>query len=349
MAVFNDVYKSANNGGNWTVAKENLFDVNFRSMISKDNKLFASGGYSVFSSIDKGTTWTQSANGLPTVNFNCVLGSNATTLFGFIGNQVYSSTNNGGQWNLINSTDFTGWQVSDVITKGVKMYAYTNKGIFSGIYGFFYSDNNGLSWTQTTLPTNVSSSVTGMISRDTSIFLANGFGVHESSDNGLTWTLRYNASKPVVITQNDKAIFLGINEGYLFSTNNGRTWQDASANLIGNSASSLTISGNYIIANTANGVYRRLISELVRVGTKEENALDFTCTVSPNPVANQLTINCSEALIGKKCVIKNVLGETMQSAVLANYATEINVHNFANGIYFLQLIGVNKTIKFVKN
>jgi Secretion system C-terminal sorting domain len=89
------------------------------------------------------------------------------------------------------------------------------------------------------------------------------------------------------------------------------------------------------------------LAELITVGTKENQAI-LNCAISPNPVSNALIVNCSNELVGKKYTILNVLGEAISTDFLTNNATQIDVNQLANGLYFFNVNGTCKTLKFVK-
>jgi hypothetical protein len=91
------------------------------------------------------------------------------------------------------------------------------------------------------------------------------------------------------------------------------------------------------------------INALTAVDTEGSlSATDLTCQISPNPVSNTLIINGSDALVGKKIVIKNILGESFLTNTLTGNTTELPVYSLPKGIYFLQIMGTEKTLKFVK-
>jgi hypothetical protein len=113
------------------------------------------------------------------------------------------------------------------------------------------------------------------------------------------------------------------------------------------------ITGSYTneINNIKNWLNARLIwldGQINTFTAIEQNEADITYMLSPNPVANTLTINCSDALIGKSFEITNILSESFLTHTITDNATELSVHSLPKGIYFLHLVGTSKTIKFVK-
>jgi hypothetical protein len=145
----------------------------------------------------------------------------------------------------------------------------------------------------------------------------------------------------------DKYLFTGTEKGVYISVNNGSNWRAINEGIENvTEINDLGISGNYLLASTDKGVFRRSISDFATLGIKE-NA-DMNCSISPNPMSNQLTINCANELIGQQYAIQNILGETIFTNTLTNNNTVVSLNNAPNGVYFLHIIGTSKTIKFVK-
>lgn len=70
----------------------------------------------------------------------------------------------------------------------------------------------------------------------------------------------------------------------------------------------------------------------------------------PNPVSDKLTLINSTNSIGSKVTIYSILGQELESKILDEKETYIDVSNYKNGIYIVQLNGLNgiKTYKFIK-
>ncbi len=102
------VYRSTDNGGNWTAISENVNSTSaVRELaISQSNPevMFATSSSRVFRSIDGGATWTNVTVGLPNKTLSSVYihpdSSNIAfiTFLGFGGSKVYKTTNNGANW-----------------------------------------------------------------------------------------------------------------------------------------------------------------------------------------------------------------------------------------------------------
>jgi Secretion system C-terminal sorting domain len=92
------------------------------------------------------------------------------------------------------------------------------------------------------------------------------------------------------------------------------------------------------------------------VGITEPTPLDIAFEIYPNPTANQLTLEFQLTTITNTSIeIKNTLGQTMKTIdtknlVIGKNTMNININEFAAGIYFLQLKAGNTlyTKKIIK-
>jgi hypothetical protein len=78
------------------------------------------------------------------------------------------------------------------------------------------------------------------------------------------------------------------------------------------------------------------------------NETDFM--VFPNPVTDQLNLIISENQIGNRATIYSILGKELNSKILNNKQTIIDVSAFPQGMYFIQIVSGNekKNYKFIK-
>jgi photosystem II stability/assembly factor-like uncharacterized protein len=307
-----DVFKTIDNGASWT--NVSFSQIGFNTIGATANngaKIFAGTGNNLYFSTDKGVTWTESS-GLPNGYVNTVAANGSTIVVGFF-NRTYISTDNGVTWKNKN-TGIRELEVYSMSTDGANTYA-------TSFFDVFLSTNNGAN------------------------------GIKKSVDDGATWTninLGFtNVTVTGIVINGTTLIASTYGRGVFYSEDNGNNWRPANQGLTNYYIQKLNVNGNYLLAGTTTEVFRRPLNEFIFVGTKE-NSDNLNCTISPNPVSNTLTINCSNALINKNYAIRNVLGQTIKTDVLTDNATTLNVLNLANGIYFLHIFGTNKTIKFVK-
>jgi photosystem II stability/assembly factor-like uncharacterized protein len=352
------IYTSADEGANWTQINNAFQSINIASLAMVGNTAFTSALGKVYSTTNNGTTWAESSTGLTglggggiTILPSFILLSNGSNLYAG-GYGVFSSTNNGTLWTKgINSIQY--WSITALASNGSTIYAAgydplgdtTTQGNVR--FGVFSSTDNGGTWNQI-LTTDYS--IICLSANGRNIYAGTDNGLFLSQNNGNSWTeVNIGVTSPFInsIATKDNTVFVASDRIY-YSTNNGQNWRPASEGLpTRTGVSKLVVSGNYLFAGANIGIFRRPLNEFISVGIKNNND-ELSYSIFPNPVSNTLIINCSEALIGKNYSIKNILGETIQAAILSNNSTQLNVQNFANGIYFLNLIGTNKTVKFVK-
>ena len=70
----------------------------------------------------------------------------------------------------------------------------------------------------------------------------------------------------------------------------------------------------------------------------------------PNPVTDQLIIKNTENTIGSTIKVYSILGQELKSFVLDTTETILDVSNYQNGIYFVQIntnLGI-QNYKFIK-
>ncbi len=166
----------------------------------------------VYKSLDNGVTWTPVNKGLPTLadtNTNvtslAVLGNN---LFAGTGHGVYLSTDYGDSWTKVNN-GLTGKLVYALAVKGNEIFAGTfNQGVFR-------SNNNGTSWTHTSLNMDV----TALTVVDTNLFVGTwSQGIYRLVNQDSTWL-------PVGLP-NAYVTSFASNNGYLYAaTNNNSVWR----------------------------------------------------------------------------------------------------------------------------
>jgi photosystem II stability/assembly factor-like uncharacterized protein len=341
-----NIFVSTNNAANWmpvTIAPD-IFSM--RCLAFSGSTALTIANLQLYSSSNSGSTWSVNSN-LGPVRSLAISGS---TFFAVDSYGILVSTNSGRSWTAANN-GFDNWLIQRVVADGANAYAFGNLSENNIIVsnGIFLSKNNGSSWQRIMINSNAISAVAV---KDTKIFVGtNGGGVSLSENNGNNWVeinnglTNLNITALAVLGTN---VFAGTKEGGVFVSNdNGTNWRAANEGLIDSYISSLNISGNYVCAGTKVGVFRRQINEFLTVGTKD-NSKDFNCTISPNPVSNLLTINCSNELLGKKYAIHNILGEIILTNNLMENTTVVSLNNVPNSVYFLNIIGTPKTLKFVK-
>jgi hypothetical protein len=83
-----------------------------------------------------------------------------------------------------------------------------------------------------------------------------------------------------------------------------------------------------------------------------ENKFDFKMTIFPNPGQNSLQMTLAKEHLQSSIVFYNNTGSIVYTDLCENKYKTINTENWANGIYFYQLINTNGEVlngKWVKN
>ena len=150
------LYKSTNNGANWTAVSGNINGSSAVSelAVSKSNPLvmLASSGSKVFYSTDSGVNWTNISTGLPNKTVSSIYihpddeQSFIVSFYGLGGSKIYTTNNSGGSWRSING-DLPDTPVNDVLiyTEDVShpktYFAATDIGVF-------LTQDDGVSWVE---------------------------------------------------------------------------------------------------------------------------------------------------------------------------------------------------------
>lgn len=256
----------------------------------------------VFKSTDNGEHWLQKSNGISltdrAVNWITVDDSGYVIAGtgSHIGSGVYKSKDNGESWSLISSLGGICVAKNDsghiyVGNTGYGQYSVSKDGGYTwthyshpspfincieindsghifigGNYTGYRSTDNGVSWTNLSLPDGINSfafSPNGDLYAGCSREYASNSGVYKSTDNGDSWTpvkegFRVYPTDNIVIN-NSGEIFVGsYGWGIWRSTDEGVTWTQQNSGLGHSYIKSMYIAENgYIYAGTSGGgIYR---------------------------------------------------------------------------------------------
>jgi hypothetical protein len=170
------------------------------------------------------------------------------------GRGMYLSTNNGGNWSVVN-IGLTDTNVTALAIKGGNIFA----GTYDGVY---LSSNNGSSWTavNTGLPAYTYVNALAIsLSGDTIFSGSNYSGIYFSANNGSNWYVVNTGLTNTWVNAlaiSGSNLFAGTRGGGIFlSSNDGGLWSPVDTGLTSTYVWSLAISGNNIFAGTAGGVF----------------------------------------------------------------------------------------------
>ncbi|MHB9011445.1 MAG: hypothetical protein ACYC49_04380 [Ignavibacteriaceae bacterium] len=198
--------------------------------------------------------WVQTKGPLGGGAFSLAINSKGYIFAGTVGNGVSRSTDNGDNWQQINTGLVTSGYVSSL---AINISGHIFAGISGGVGGIFYSTDNGNNWFQTGFANNIEVRSLA-INTNGYIFAGTFSGLFRSTDEGNSWkSLKLSNTLFSCIAINSSGnIFASTGNGMYRSTDNGDNWQQIDTGLTkGVSSLAINYSG-YIFAGTGgSGVY----------------------------------------------------------------------------------------------
>jgi photosystem II stability/assembly factor-like uncharacterized protein len=300
----NLVYRSTNNGNNWTSTGYNVLYNDFVNFVvagslvyAGDNSAYYTSSH-VFVSSDNGQNFTAVNSGFGSAHSVYALVLKGTLLFVGTDNGVYMDTVGHNNWAAV-STGLTNMYVKSLCVSGSDIYAGTQGG------GIFKSSNNGGHWNDVSTGIPLFANIT--------CFAVTGNNIFAGTDNGV-----YNTS------------------------NGGTLWERVNSGLIDTSITALAISPNYLWAGTTSkGVWRRQLSQVLTSTGKTLEEPSFK--ISPNPATTSITIeirNCNNT--DNHIFIYNSVGDLVLQKNTTDAVININVSSLSKGIYFVKIYNSDK-------
>lgn len=290
------VFVSGNNGDNWTVsdvANNGLLNDWVPVITAYGTRVFAGTYTGVCVSENNGLSWTEVSNGLIRKDVRAIAYNGSTLYCGINDGGVYTSANNGLQWNLcgVQCTSITSFTVNG---KNVYAGAYGNYGVhlttdsgnswqlmykgltapqvnalthidsvlFAGTdgVGMFVSYNGGKLWApcDSGLDTKYAYCM-ALLSVGNKVYVGTGNGVFSTSNMAVTWDPNSNGltTKYVRSLASDGSyIYAGTNGGGIFKLNTGTgIWTASNSGLSSLFVYALWVNGSTLFAGTSGGVY----------------------------------------------------------------------------------------------
>lgn len=242
------VYKSTNNGLNWTrvytAIPENVV---FSLAVDSNNNIYA-GGNTVYKSTDNGVTWSLIGNNMYGSIKSLAVASNGY-IFAGSSSGVYRSTNNGTNWSLVSSAFGYTAQNITIAPNGyiyaALLYAWIRK---STDYGNTWSDIMGIGG-----GSDMTYDIYG------NVLVANNNGIYKSSNSGLNWQWINNTTHMWSVgVRNGTEYLAGSMDNRIFkSTNNGLNWNVVYNTQIAGNINDIMCKPDGIIFTAAsyNGIY----------------------------------------------------------------------------------------------
>jgi len=226
--------------------------------------------------------------------------------------------------------------------------------------GLYLTTNNGVNW-QLSLPIN--STVWALASSGSYIYAGvdgSPYGIFKSSNYGTNWSqTSLNNVGVHALAVYGNFVFAGASNGVYVSSDNGTTWVQRNEGMGGNlyTISMCIYNGFIFIGTSGQGVWRRLLSELVGIKTiSNEVPAEYELKQNyPNPFNPQTKIgfNIPSLLRRGAGVVKlkvyDILGREMETLVNeqlqpGTYEVQWDGNKFASGVYFCRLTANNKII-----
>lgn len=360
------IYKSSNDGQEWTVINSNMH-VGYIWSLAIDNSngtIWAGTEQGLYNSNDNGASWK--LYGLAGQDVHAVVVESADHVFaGAWGFGVYELTQAGGEFAAINDG------LTNLI---VNALAVNSDGdLFAAIFGsgvYKLAAASG-TWENMNAPTILPWTF-GITSNGDLYVGGYGDGVFATFDAGVNW---YDLSGDLpgqfiysIVVDNSDNVYLNTWNGGIYSLAGAGSnrvvkggndnsvqsviWQPVGMGGFGVSSLIVNQANSTLYAGTSTGTIYKKVSSVTSVNdeavpTKFELSQNY-----PNPFNPSTTIKYSITKAGFfELKVYNILGEQVNTLVAkelqpGNYEVNFNASNLASGIYIYQLIGDN--VKFTK-
>ena len=395
------VFVSTDGGTDWKAVNSGLDNLDVQSIIANGGVLFAGTyGGGVFRSTDGGASWTAVNSGIKDMEIHVLATYGTDILAGttprdglpaFItsqdyymadSGQVYLSTDNGGNWAVIDTGLFT---VNALASSG-------NAILVAGIFGTERSTDNGGTWASsdsglsysTGRGLSITPTVLTIQSEGGDLYAGTeSAGVYRSTDGGISWSGNLSGltkswpnvivpstfSIPAVDADSTEVFCSSLNSypdgselGVYAALREGGAWSQVDSGLDGNftgllepAVRALAVSDGYLFGGTNGfGVWRVPLSNVTGVESPEAKVpTHFSLSQNyPNPFNPTTQINYSVPKNGFVTLkVYDILGQevaTLFSGVqhAGNYTATFDGGKFASGVYFCRLMAGN--VSFTK-
>ncbi len=346
------LYRSTNNGTDWTSIKISTSIGSVESIVSSGEKIFAATmGSGVFLSTNNGTTWTPINTGLSS-KYVYDLSISGTTLFASVGS-IFRASVTDTVWSAI-PIGLTNKFVQQLTVSGTNLFASTSDSVFR-------STDSGDHWTSASTGLNFTQG-DALFASGSTLFRGGFNGIYRSTNYGVQWDnlntgLMTHWAKSITIYGSN--VFVGLYGGGLArSPDNGAKWYHDNTGWNGfESVTSLDVSGTHLFAVADRQVWRRSLSQItftsdqsVVVPKQMELRQNF-----PNPFNPSTTIQYALPLATHvKLTIHDILGREVATLVNEEQSAgwkdvHFNASNLSSGVYFYKLqagtfIGVKKLL-----
>lgn len=334
-------YCSTDDGMYWTPSDPAVLKGSVTGFARSGTNIFAGTKESgVFSSTDSGSSWNAVNSGLTSCNITSLCTNNSYLFAGSYNSGAFRSSNNGKSWEIA-SAGLTDIYISSLAVNGTHIFMGE---LFDGVY---HSTDNGTSWSKATVGLS-DTRIQCLEMSGTTLYAGTMTGhVYRTFDFGEHWE-EYGSDLPNTSVTSLFAyrsnLFVGTDVGVFLLADNGAryTWTDSGQIHL---VSSFALSGTYIIAGGANGVWRRPLSEMTAVGEPSDvPPLNYGLQQNfPNPFNPTTSICFQLPSAGRvRLQVFDLLGREVQRLVddtrgAGAYSVRWDAHNVSSGVYFYRL------------
>jgi photosystem II stability/assembly factor-like uncharacterized protein len=254
-----ELYRSTDNGVNFTEDMNGFSGVYVSSLILLNDLLVASTSRGNFASNNLGENWSPIIIDTANQFFSNIIQFKSSSFLSTKNSGIIFSPDNGTTWEKRNE-GLGGLFVSKLIKSKNKLFNVSRK--IQGISALFYSTNLGLNWIESKINSEKEYFVNEIIGFNDNLFIGtHSEGIFRSTNNGNTWYScsigldDYSPNIPILFALNDKIYAIDYSEGVYESGNMGKSWD-----FIENSptqVSCVVVYGNKVFASTSfHGIYK---------------------------------------------------------------------------------------------
>ena len=358
------VAKSTDNGTTWSSMSNGFQGGNVESLILNDTNLYAGtdGGVMLFSNYHN--SWSLVNTGMPTTAVYA-LAMMGTNIFAGTTSGIYISTNNGGSWTAVN-TGLTDTNVLTLAVSGKSIFAGTGGG------GVFLSTNNGNSWSAVNTGWATPPQIFTLAVFGTNLLAGtqDSLGVCirpllQMIDCAASYSTTYNSiTNNFTLTVDPVTTATAIS--YLWDFGDGTTstlasppshiyYMDTVYNVClkihtasGDSCEYCHNIGKDYFGNTYRTTAGFTLNVVNNATTLEvpNNSSESSISIYPNPFTSQTIISFSEIQKNTTIKIMDMMGRMINDKLLMvnGKSATLDMGGYAKGVYFVQIIDVNKNV-----
>ena len=345
-ATTNGLYKSTNQGTNWSLSNSGLAGLSVSSLARKENTSTVYAGTSdsgLYVSSNFGASWKHTTFNTENVT---AISINGTYIFiGVQNNGVYVSSDNGITWTLTLSSSRT----TALASKGKYVYAGWRNSHGKPHGGIYASSDKGLNWIACIAPDAPVSSIgifdnNNVIMSSDSVYISTNFGsIWNAAKSG---TIIASPSDLVVMGYGD--VYVANANGVAGSYNYGKTWEMVSYGLLSKNCKIITGDMNTLYVSPPYfGVWRLPLAKnnLTTLNT-DNGALPKSYSLSqnyPNPFNPTTNIQYEIPYDGNvQITVYDAIGRNVETLVNAlqtagRYSVVWNAAKYSSGVYYCKM------------